>query len=235
MAFNTPADNPDSLASRILNLWASYGLTHTGIQMGAFLLEWTAGSLVLPRLFKEGSLSAFNMQAMADLSLTPTGQLNPHGGVDRLFHNVAAIIVHWNINCTYDKTRTNCQDFVDDLLKNGLGSAPDFPPAIKTYLKAIRINNVCTRPHYLKPNGDVVFFHSHADLDKYYLNHKDTVTDDQRRLLKAFDRAFMFKWHERGCMKGDETNAPMADATCQKEEYKYKDKACKVFGPITNC
>jgi hypothetical protein len=115
---------------------------------------------------------------------------------DEMLQDVAKVISSWNLNRTYDVVGKNCQNFVEDLIKNGLGI--DTTNLYSEFNQQV-IDNLHKFGEYKIENifknfPDFKNLKNHSDLD-YILNMKEiqgSLTLDELNLGKSLDRAFWF-------------------------------------------
>jgi hypothetical protein len=210
---------PNGPLKPLVNFFARnqpFGVVHAAVQLGKHLIDWTTSDLVTPRFLKGKAL-------MAALDLSMVSNVLPKVD-DVLYIQIATVIVDWNRSKKYDRIGCNCQHFVDDLFKRGMGLNPRWPPAIANYLDALRIDSELGLPHYIDENGQRVFFESHKHLDQYVKDNNNGTffTKDKLDLMKAFDRAYMVKWRTNS--QRDPLSEPLNPTT---------ELRCTVFGPLT--
>lgn len=120
---------------------------------------------------------------------------------------LAEIIVDWNVNKTYcsyklqgkSPNEVNCQDFVDAIL-NKLQISYNYTGTLANYINEMRLKGNCEmafkpnqkfREHFGLTHENYVF-RSHQELDDFVNKFYENLIDfeEERTLLKAFDRAF---------------------------------------------
>eukprot|EP01080_Neovahlkampfia_damariscottae_P002776 gene2776-4184_t len=178
-----------------------FGLFHTGLLIGPWILEWTNSALIIPRkcVSKAGFLAA------------DIGAITKMKDIDKIVDIMADQIALWNSTRRYNNTpkkqdESNCQDFVNELLQK-LGIEPKFEGALGHY-----INDVKTTGHAemcFTCNGEFselfnlkskrTNFKTHEELDKFVHNLFEIDPDFKKTyssefmLLKSFDRAFWLR------------------------------------------
>jgi len=185
----------------IPNTATKFGLFHTSLIVGPYLLEWTEGSLCIPKSIGDSSaLLAADITSISTLKVP----------IDQVIDRLAKLIVKWNTEynyCVYRITgkqdnEGNCQDFVDSVLET-LGVSFKPTGALKACIDTMRNKGVFEaryNPHAkareLAGLAESYLFESHEELDLFSKNLFNKIPgfrlefQDDFKLLKSFDRAF---------------------------------------------
>jgi len=191
-----------------------FGLTHAGLQIGDKMVHFFDNSFVKIDQFK-------SKQALLLLSISQSGRL-PND--DKLKTIIAQVIVEWNKFYMYDEKFSNCQDFVEYLVKqvssfpltenDKLSLSFEHNKIIRDYMKLIRTaplksgfvfyskSKSLTRPKRegeensspQSENQDYIEFECHSDLDEWEQENKDKLSKDELAFLKGFHRAFQLRY-----------------------------------------
>ena len=191
----------DGAASAFNNLvqWGRYGVVHTALQVGPFIVDWNGGDLVLPRTRVNAVLVAAirmdnidrqgwagrTLHAAADTADAVLDAVSFGYHVRRVnarkLKTVAAYCVRWNRDKEYALHNCNCQTFVDGLLKElGLNYAFLERSPYAPLLRNIRDGNVDDNNH---PTMELTFqgrrhvFATHADLDRFIASVQEDWED----------------------------------------------------------
>eukprot|EP01080_Neovahlkampfia_damariscottae_P001293 gene1293-11377_t len=200
-----------------LHLQPQFGIFHTGLIIGPFLLEWNNGEIAIPRY--PTSAHSFLTIDIAEIPISNEEESN------EVREKIADFLVHWNVNMKY-KNRSNdlskegnCQHFVEALLKK-LGIVLQYKStSLGTYLEKVKKNGngqptIKFSPDLLEklkigPNDfqdmkikdtNVFLFETHLDLDElccYILTIDPDFPENHKfewALLKGFDRAFWLRY-----------------------------------------
>eukprot|EP01009_Symbiontida_sp_KSa7_P000767 NODE_1174_length_654_cov_962.370248_g920_i0.p1 GENE.NODE_1174_length_654_cov_962.370248_g920_i0~~NODE_1174_length_654_cov_962.370248_g920_i0.p1 ORF type:complete len:194 (+),score=19.15 NODE_1174_length_654_cov_962.370248_g920_i0:33-614(+) len=155
-----------------------------GLQVGPWFLEWMRTSLVIPRVVPDS-------QALAVIDIT---QLHSCTTIDAMLYAAADVACQWNISHMYSATNMNCQHFLDALCDR-------LRPYIGDVQHSTWLDGSCVGMHLadLTRHGQKAFFRlpggpqfsTHRELDEYVTTTYtgSHLSEDQLRLLKAFDRA----------------------------------------------
>lgn len=170
-----------------------FGLTHAGLQIGPWIIDWNSSSLIVPRPIQSTSPLIFVDvgNGFLDTAADPS-----------LLQKVCEKIVEWNAGRTYDRLTNNCQSFVVEMLNClGMGDSirPDSP--LGEFLAELRQTGTGAMTFRNPIWPETKTFQTHYDLDIYVdaLEHKllwekgenlEIHYPDHYTLLKAFDRAF---------------------------------------------
>lgn len=104
------------VASIIPNVGQQYGMFHTALVIGPWYLEWTDSSLCVPR----------RIMSSAALISADIGEIYvAKDDLEVIANKIAAVITKWNTHKRYINFKMtgkginegNCQDFVEDVLK----------------------------------------------------------------------------------------------------------------------
>ena len=191
----------DGAASAFNNFvhWGRYGVVHTALQIGPFIVDWNSKDLVLPRTSRNAVL-------LAAIRMDNIGR---QGLVGRTFHAAADIAnrllnsvsfgyhlrrvnelkldvvadycVRWNREKSYAVHSCNCQSFVDGLLtqlkmNNAFLERSPYAPLLRN----IRDGNVDDNNH---PTMELTYkkrrhvFKTHRELDMFIGRLKDDWED----------------------------------------------------------
>lgn len=183
----------------IPHLQPKFGIFHTAIIVGPFILEWTENSLCVPK--RVGIATALLTADVCEFQKTKDRSV-----LDKL----AKLIVQWNIEKEYCSFRLtgkhenegNCQDFVEAIMKTlGVSFTPQGP--LKHCIDEMRSKGVCDLTYRPSPVvqskyglKEVYSFKTHTELDEFgkHLISCDLMFKVDHKsdweLLKAFDRAF---------------------------------------------
>jgi len=153
------------------------GLVHSALQVGPHLLHWFDGSLVHTKeLHSDDALLALDVGV---LDVTQPADIAS-------LRKLANQVILWNATKHYDKRTCTCQHFVASALRTLGLSKPD-QGEIGVFLKKLK------RGEATVPRFRDVEFHSHAQLDQYCRDNLHLLDDNDRALLKSFDRAFWLR------------------------------------------
>jgi len=178
------------MLARFSSLVSDYGLLHTAIQIGGKVIDWNAGSLVVPRQFSSSVYAAIQIQS--------AGTSRKLVKNERTVKMITDFIVKWNNTKTYSLLGCNCQDFVSSFL-NALEIDLSWDPAVANYLEEIRKNPSTAKPHIrYQVNGKTVvkYFDSHDEFDAFTIEFRENDPlqySKMEGLLKSFDRGFWFR------------------------------------------
>ena len=182
--------------------YSKFGLFHTALLIGPWLIEWNDSGLCIPR--KCLSKAAF---LTADV-----GEISTKDSLESVRNKLANVIADWNVNYGYTtiskhkKNVGNCQDFLDAIFLE-LGLEFKFEGAIGEFIKSLKKNGT-TKLKYpvsdeIKKKFEIkeneIEFKTHEELDLFVKNlfEKDFTFDmkypSDYNLLKSFDRAFWLK------------------------------------------
>ena len=171
-----------------------YGLMHTGLQIGPYIIDWNSASLIVPRRLKSTWPLLF-----ADIN---EGVIDLEN--DKLIvHKICEKIVEWNTSRWYSRTRDNCQVFVTEMMEHlGLHTSVSKDSPLYLFLEHLRTVGVgeMSFVNTISSKGKRITFKKHKDLDKFVLKLQkwlekrgETLKDnypEEWRLLNGFDRAF---------------------------------------------
>eukprot|EP01027_Heterolobosea_sp_BB2_P015521 GEZU01022202.1.p1 GENE.GEZU01022202.1~~GEZU01022202.1.p1 ORF type:complete len:264 (-),score=34.97 GEZU01022202.1:145-936(-) len=187
-----------------------FGLFHTALIVGPWLLEWNRSALVIPR--RMSSQMAFISADIGDLVIT-------NNSLEEIVDKIADCVVDWNVNYKYVKTNYsahlddsktfagNCQDFVDAMLKT-LDISVRFDGPLAEFLNNIRCTGRADMtfnckdlaskfPFIEKPSRT---FTTHKELDVFVtaIIEEEALFETEYKneylLLKSFDRAFWLRF-----------------------------------------
>jgi hypothetical protein len=167
-----------------------WGLVHTGIQLGSWILHWFNDSLVHFTTTK-----ATRPNCAVDVGSL---QLDNESHVQRI-HDMCRVIAKYNMEMQYNNTTNNCHKFTNDLL-SALGfSQPKFEGQLGDYMNKLKNGPVQSKLFIDPLTREVHDLSNHVTLDMYCINLFDRyggVHEFIRQyphdyaLLKAWDRAY---------------------------------------------
>jgi len=184
-----------------LEILPEFGMFHTAIVVGPWLIEWNNSALCIPR----------KCVSKAALLTADVDSISTEKKLEEVIDILADCVCNWNTSKQYNdnaknKSEGNCQDFVQDILQH-LGIKPDFQGSLGLYLKKMRENGKGEMEFEMQDDFRekfqihyrVVIFQSHAALDEFvhrlitidydfHINHRNDWL-----LLKSFDRAFWLR------------------------------------------
>jgi hypothetical protein len=165
--------------------------------------------------------------------------------LDTVIEKCSKIIIDWNVNREYSQSKSNCQQFIDELCKElgffyfNLGFDLDILNGpFGDFLNNIREKGSCDISfplnsdfkQKLKINEDSIKFKTHEELDIFVSNLEEVYAefkDDYRPhylLLKSFDRAFWLRHMKfvddenyQPCSKGCPFGDPNQTASIKNE------------------
>lgn len=223
------------LVSPILSkfdLLPEFGMFHSALMIGPWLIEWNNSALCVPR----------KCVSKAALLSADVDAISATADINEVVKKLSEIIVDWNINMKYKenggdkKTEGNCQDFVEDVLKR-LGMRHDFSGPLGDFLRKLREKGTCDMEFNLNQDfrekfritDKKVVFLTHTQLDQFVegLLEKepefDTKYKQEWSMLKSFDRAFWLRhykfqddvrWKPHKTESQDEDNDIVLDLAC---------------------
>jgi len=178
-----------------------YGMLHAALQIGPWMLEWNKSNLVVPR-----AVSSKYAVFVADVEFW-SGQIVQ----EQMIEKVCKVCVDWNIHRKYDLNHSNCQTFVDEVLKELGHDKPFFEQGkLGATLKSIQNGSTSL----VDDNGHLRFEYQYDERSEKHIitTHKELddlcysmigVRDDPKQpefpsdhflLLRAFDRAFWLRF-----------------------------------------
>jgi hypothetical protein len=153
------------------------GLVHSALQVGPHVLHWFDGSLVHTKeLHSADALLALDL---GELNLTEPGDV-------QALHKLAEVVVTWNVTMHYNPIRCTCQHFVVSAIK-ALGMRKPTGGEIGVFLGKLQ------RGEVKGPTFKKVEFTSHEELDRFCTENLHQLDENDRALLKSFDRAFWLR------------------------------------------
>lgn len=189
-----------------------YGMFHTALLVGPWLIDWTDKSLVIPKEVR------YTNRPFLILDIPSTYQVKD---IELLQKKIAEFSVDWNLNKTYSEVSCNCQQFTESLCEYlGLelklskyevynsfllnlkkkGKSELLLP-IRKKLKDILNDEIIKE---FIQNENQIIFQNHFHLDSFMLKIKRLGIEKQInlqeefkeefQLLKGFDRAFWLKY-----------------------------------------
>lgn len=181
-----------------LNLSPQFGIFHSALSIGPWILEWTNKSVCIPkRCYSNAAIIAVDVE-------TTLETVDYEVIIDRL----CEVICRWNTLYEYDKYTKNCQHFVDDLLAN-LDISPNlkFKSQMGDFLKQLRnegsyetvLHLSPTLRDHIKVKEEKILFKSHKQLDQFIIDAElaypkfSVDYKEELMLLKSYDRAFWLR------------------------------------------
>jgi hypothetical protein len=186
-----------------LDLAPTFGMFHSALQVGPFLLEWNNSAIAIPRKC---------MSRAAILSLDVEA-IHTTDRIEEVINKMAEYIVRWNTTMEYAerpknrKVEGNCQDFIDGLLKK-LEINVNFDGCVGKYLENLRRVGRSDLEFSMDPEfrqhfgvkEKSVIFKTHIELDTFVkmlvsVNPEFGITwyKKEYQLIKSFDRAFWMR------------------------------------------
>jgi len=201
-----------------LNLLPEFGMFHSAIMVGPWLIEWNNSSLCIPRTcISQAALFSCDIDSITSLE-----------GAETQVDKLSEFISHWNANMIYkessigrkNKNEANCQDFVLELMKY-LGIEVNFKGALGNFLTKLAEKGLCEMTIDFDNSFREVFnvkeasvtFKNHKELDLFVNGLISVFKEkpeenikkfklkypDEFQLLKSFDRAFWMRhYHFKG-------------------------------------
>jgi len=177
----------------ILSRFAKFGIVHTAIQVGPYLIDWIKNSEVRIR-------SIASDTAMLFLYPNSASNIDPLNEETR--KKITDIIFNYRYT-EYSLTHNNCQTFVDNFLTElnikKTWSKFDCQP-IREFIQEIKDGNVSLKEYQLSFNTlRSKKIHSHEDLKEFWVQleiefdkeqHKKIV-EEMVELVKGLERGFM--------------------------------------------
>eukprot|EP01119_Soliformovum_irregulare_P013850 TRINITY_DN3726_c0_g1_i1.p1 TRINITY_DN3726_c0_g1~~TRINITY_DN3726_c0_g1_i1.p1 ORF type:complete len:315 (-),score=47.22 TRINITY_DN3726_c0_g1_i1:80-1024(-) len=170
---------------------AQFGAVHTALQIGLVVIEWDLSGLVyITPSYEYDSFKALAVLDLDTISFDATKTKIP---------DLCQLIARWNGTKTYDKM-ANCQTFTERILEViGLDCHPfNDQSKIKKFINSLDHLDRKEVPFTYQYGKDTVTFHSHTELDEFCRKHEqelaDGAHDQDKRLLKAFDRVYWLRY-----------------------------------------
>ncbi|KAG2386486.1 hypothetical protein C9374_002230 [Naegleria lovaniensis] len=181
-----------------------YTLFRTGLLIGDWFLEWGENSLVYPSI-------SCKYRVSPQCHLIQLMKIEGEKNITRLLRKIAQICVLWNGTQIFNLQTCNHQHFVNDILTfTGLFSNTKQLGSVSKFLDRIEqlgfsdMRLVFNSQFFQKefPNNEFISFHSHADVDGFYLKvdsmdpnyfHDDMDGKHDKFLLRLFDRSFYYR------------------------------------------
>eukprot|EP01080_Neovahlkampfia_damariscottae_P001200 gene1200-10714_t len=182
-----------------LNIGPKCGMFHSALSIGPWYLEWTNRELCIPKkCFSQAAIVALDIDSHLEIVDS-----------DKVIEKLSEVVARWNVNHSYDKSKNNCQVFVDDLLL-----ALDIDPHIKfkgqlgEFVKKLRTKGECNIEYDIPDDirekcsfkEKKKTFSSHRELDQFVNEILEDFPDffvsrkSDAALLKSFDRAFWLRY-----------------------------------------
>lgn len=216
-----------------------FGLFHSALQIGPWLVEWNASAICIPRkCMSRAALLSLDVEAISSSDR-----------VTEVIDNLADFIVEWNTTMEYaerpkdHKVQGNCQDFVDALLKK-LGISTKFDGCVGEFMSKLRVQGKSDlefvmdakfREKFARKEKSVIF-KTHLELDTFVLDlmkiepaFGKTSYKKEYILLKSFDRAFWLRYFK---FPGNETFGyyKIQEEVCDSDDHR-KDCGCPFSDP----
>lgn len=177
-----------------LNKCATFGLVHTALNIGPFLIDWNDSALCIPR--KSGSQGA--------IIAVEVGTIKTMDALRAALDTITKFIIYWNGSMNYEnysKTtkHKNCHDFTMDLLKElKLELKP--PPEVLSFMDFIKktgseqmifecdskFQKLC------KIKKEKTIFKTHKELDEFVL---DILKHSGMQTLQTFKKTYEGYYH----------------------------------------
>lgn len=180
------------------NLSPQFGIFHTAVSIGPWLLEWTNKSLCVPK-------ACYSNAAFIALDVETTLEIVDY---ELIIDRLCEVITRWNTLYEYDQYKRNCQHFVDDLLANlDISQSLQFKSQIGDFIKNLRNQGCYETSLHLSQNlrediqvkKEKILFKSHKQIDEFVINATTIYPrfsidyKEELMLLKSFDRAFWLR------------------------------------------
>ncbi len=224
-----------------LQVSPQFGLFHSALILGPWLLEFNNSSLITPRkCYSKSAILASDIENHLQII-----------ELDVVIDKLCDVISYWNVFVEYDKRKRNCQHFVDDLLRH-LEIKVHFEGQLLDFVEKLRNKGICKKKYtiplelfnspqlqnYLKeiPKECIskaksskmtkIEFKNHAMLDDF-VNELIMIEPqfhekykDDYFLLKSMDRAFWLRHFSSKMVNSDyvETQQPGGCAFGNPEE-----------------
>lgn len=225
----------------IISLAPTFGMFHSAIIVGPFYLHWNDSELIIPR--SENFMSSAAYFACDITTVETTAEDG--------FERIARLVCSWNRTKKYHNLQSNCHHFVEEMFSVLGVDLNEFikNSAIGDYLSRLKSSGSCDLRYkmsddllvlmgdWLKEQGynqdeKFVIFETHKQLDnfyrkidevdsKYFLSSKG---QQDRALLKSFDRGFWLRYFHLESRMGDESKNSV-------EKSKYEDHSCPFGNP----
>ncbi|KAG2377475.1 hypothetical protein C9374_009386 [Naegleria lovaniensis] len=172
-----------------------FGLFHSGVIIGPWLIEWNSSSLCIPRrCYSNAATLAIDIEEISTKEL------------DSCIDRVSQVIADWNVHNRYSQQKCNCQHFVDDICK-ALGIKMNFTGSMGHYITKLRNKGLCNIKWKVPVDimeqvgikEQKITFYTHKQLDMLMCSILSKIPDFPERyqedhmLLKSFDRAFWLR------------------------------------------
>jgi hypothetical protein len=205
---------PQSFANRAIAATIStFGAVHTSLSFGKLIVDWNDSSLCIPREFRATS-AIFAI----DVIKIPKEQTTD------MIKELSKVICDWNTTQYYNQFHTNCQTFVDAVLKQLKIQLPTFKgdtlgPLFQQMRRSGTIDFSYTVPDFIKKkikeqkkeneeiskvllSAKIISFKTHDELDTIVTYMYDLCREyflsekgiQEQVLLKAYDRAFWMRY-----------------------------------------
>jgi len=185
------AESPTKKLSReesfFLKLVNSFGIVHTGLQIGNQRFDWFDNSLV--------RIGALDFANCITCIYYPNPKKQTIENSDQNLDKISEFIVRWNLAKQYSNTLCNCQDFVIEFLKMMDIEHISQDNPMSRYLDYIRR---CppqeSAPKVLiRKQNQEISWESHAKLDEWHIENEASLSEDELHLIKTFHRAFQLE------------------------------------------
>jgi hypothetical protein len=160
-----------------------FGPVHAAVICGPYVLSWDDGELVIPERISE---------YRSDLTVASIDIGEIEGDKEPTIIKICEEAVRWNCEKNYRVMSTNCQCFVNELLKK-LGYEDPLFRQTQEFLKRIQSNPLGFK-YTFEWKGETIEFTSHQQLDQFYEQNQIGMEEGDHQLLKAYDRMFWFRF-----------------------------------------
>lgn len=165
-----------------------YGMVHTGLLVGPVVLEWGLEGIVIPSMVQDYHMKHSMMCMDVDWADGSSAHFVSTDQVGEL----CTAVCKWNVNKNYNQLLANCQQFVEDCLRQLDLKFFDQPGSENLKLFMKQLTKGVTSQNVQFSFQDEVF-DSHSKLDSWYDANQGTLSPGDRALLKAYDRAFWLR------------------------------------------
>eukprot|EP01119_Soliformovum_irregulare_P000418 TRINITY_DN1028_c0_g2_i1.p1 TRINITY_DN1028_c0_g2~~TRINITY_DN1028_c0_g2_i1.p1 ORF type:complete len:351 (-),score=97.35 TRINITY_DN1028_c0_g2_i1:32-1084(-) len=195
LSLNEPPNKFFNALGKLFRI-AKLGSVHTAIQIGPCILDWNASAIVQ----HEASTDYANYQALA---VVDVGVMNRQDFLDSKARLLAERIVSWNIK-PYSQFSTNCQAFTTDMLKVlNLKLNDRTSTHVGHFIHNLQNLDHKDIPFKFSFQGKEIVFNNHKELDIFCHDNHQYLSDtcnaqaqQERKLLKAFDRVFWLRLYD---------------------------------------
>lgn len=177
-------DSLPSALQKFLSSYSNFGLYHSALIVGCYLIEWSRYGIVNIRNIKNSRKA----EIYYDLGEIDVSQI----------HDMCKVIIKWNKEKEYNRLNSNCQQFVTEVIEVlGLKGLEEE----KLLIERIKKSGIIDTLLYEQTTGKPLYFDSHEQYDEYirktYGNGLQNLPN--YNLLKAIDRTFWpLDWNYKG-------------------------------------